>query len=248
MSALSATLVVNVLTYLSLTGRHADGAGTAAGAGPGVSAGLGAGAVLAPQAALFWATWAGYAVPLAAFTILVVRARRCRPLECTLPLAAPRLWLAHLAATLLAGAALLLPIVAVMATAHRWLVPQGLMPAAAAAQLKASPAATAYALACALVLSVRPGLAALPAGARRGWLTFGAVLGVLVVSAALHRWPAWLALMPAAAAVAVAARTWRTLPPSLLLVERVSGAAGWGGDGDRAGAAVGSAPRTAAAR
>lgn len=243
-SALGATLVVNVLTYLALAGRHASDAGADGGA-IGTDAHLGAAAASAPQAVLFWTPWLGYALPLAAFTILVVRARRCRPLECTLPLPAPRLWLAHLAAALLAGAALLLPIVAVMATAHRWLVPQGLMPAVSAAQLKAWPAASAYALACALVLSVRPGLAALPAGARRGWLTFGAVLGVLVVSAALHRWPAWLALAPAAAAVAVAARTWRTLPPSLLLVERVTGAAAAGSDRERAGAAA--APRAFAA-
>lgn len=237
-SALGATLVVNVLTYLALAGRHASDAGAAGGA-IGTDAHLDAAAASAPQAAVFWASWLGYALPLAAFTILVVRARRCRPLECTLPLPAPRLWLAHLAAALLAGVALLLPIVAVMATAHRWLVPQGLLPAASAAQLKAWPAASAYALACALVLSVRPGLAVLPAGARRGWLTLGAVLGVLAVSAALHRWPAWLALVPTVAAAAVAARTWRTLPPSLLLVERVTGAAAAGGDRERAGAAVG---------
>lgn len=248
-SAVGATLVVNVLTYLTFAGRRASDAGAAGGA-LGADAHLG-GAAAAPsfQGAVFWTPWLGYALPLAAFMIVVVRARRCRPLECALPLPAPRLWLAHLAAALLAGAALLLPIVAVMATAHRWLVPQGLLPAASAVQLKAWPAAAAYALACVLVLSVRPGLAALPAGARRGWLTFGAVLGVLAVSAALHRWPAWLALVPAAAAVAVAARTWRTLPPSLLLVARVSGAAGRGGDRDRAGAAVGAAaaPRMFAA-
>ena len=147
---------------------------------------------------------------------------RCSPFAMAMPVSPRRLWLTHLSAGLLAGAALLA-------------VSGGLVGAIGAmAALKSArtplfePDVTRLMIhlmsglvfATVLLQSRRPGLHKIPADRRFIPFLMATILGVLLLIVMLGDRPLWVSLVPLGVAIAMAVRTYRMLPSSFTLVSR----------------------------
>jgi len=188
----------------------------------GVVAGWHATAEIAPG----WWTLTAVWLPAAMFLAFGGQTTRTRPFALGLPITGRRVWAAHAAAVLLTSGAMLAACLAVETYALL-----GLRRAPAAGPLFASGldrmghvwlhAGAWWLLLCAFVLHDRPHLAEVPRDRR--WLAsqaagVAAMTAGLMVASPLLGWP--VALLAAVAAAALAVRTWRRIPISLVLADR----------------------------
>ncbi len=180
-------------------------------------------------AALTLVLWCAAAPYLA----VVQASGRCSRFDLGLPLSARRLWLAHVAAVLLAGAVILAVSAVLLASFVGF---SGRLQGLAALRLDGLRLAVhlgaGLGLAVAVLESARPGLAKIPPSRGRVLLTVSVLGGVLAVLWLLAALPLPWALVPLAVAAALGVRTHRRLPPAFVLVPLE---AGTGADGDTAG-------------
>lgn len=158
---------------------------------------------------------------------------RCSPFDMTLPLSARRLWLAHVAALLLAGA-LVLTVSAALVLSLTGLSAklQGLSPPRLDAWRLTVHLGAGLALVVATLEAAKPSLAKIPVDRGRVLSTvasLGAVLGILWLLSAL---PLLWALVPLGFAMALGVRTHRSLPSAFTLVP-LAAETGAAGDGRR---------------
>lgn len=145
---------------------------------------------------------------------------RCGPFALAMPVPSRQLWLVHQVAVILSGAAILA-------------VSGGLVAGIASLRALAPERAPLFepdvtrlvihliiglVLATALLQSRRPGLREIPADRRFVPFLAATIFGVLLLIVMLGESPTWVSLVPLGVAIAIAVRTYRTLPESFTLV------------------------------
>ncbi|MCP3962197.1 MAG: hypothetical protein GY719_30510 [bacterium] len=145
--------------------------------------------------------------------------RRCSRFDLALPLSSRRLWLAHIAAVLLAGAMVLAVsaalVVSISGLSGRF---QGLPEPRLDALHLAVHLAVGLGLAVAVLEAARPTLAEIPIDRGRVLFTVASLGGILGMLWLLSALPLFWALGPLGLALALGLRTYRSLPPAFSLV------------------------------
>ncbi len=179
------------------------------------AAGVPAGGEAAGPPALTAMLWCAVA-PFLAFGLA---RRRYSRLDLALPLSARRLWLAHVAAVLLAGALVLAVSLALTVSINSL---AGRLQGLAASRLDVLRLAVhlvaGLGLAVALLETVRPASATIALDRGRVLLTAASLAGVLGMLWLLAALPLAWALVPLAVALALGLRTYRSLPAAFTLV------------------------------
>ncbi len=171
---------------------------------------------------LAWILWSAAALYLG----LAKVDGRCSDLDLTLPLSARRLWLAHVAALVLGGALILGLALVVAALASRFVnrllsTPQSELDVVAVAMHLGA----GLLLAIALLQGARPKLQRIPRDPGRVLWTVAVLVGVAGLVGWFQALPIYFALLPLAAAAAVAYRTYRALPEAFTVDGAVSATA-----------------------
>ena len=156
---------------------------------------------------------------VAPFLAFGLTCRRCGTFDLALPLSARRLWLAHVAAVLLAGA-LILAVSAVLAVALSSLAGRLLGSGESGLDLwrLAVHLTVGLGLAVAVLEAWRPASAEIPIDRGRVLFTAASLGGILALLWLLSDLPLVWTLVPLGLAVALGLRTYRSLPAAFTLV------------------------------
>lgn len=147
---------------------------------------------------------------------------RCSPFALTMPVSPRVLWLLHLAAVILSGAAVLATAGALVAAigSLRGLIPERAPLFDPDVTRLVVHLTTGLVFAATLLQSRRPGLHKIPADRRFVAFLAATIVGVLVLVVMLGERPIWVGVVPLAVAIAIGARTYRALPSAFALVPR----------------------------
>lgn len=163
-------------------------------------------------------------IPLAVFAAISGATERTSHLHLALPLAARRLWSAHLVSLLLSGLALLAATLVVMALPKLgldwWLHDPGPVEGAPDLLGMAPRLAAGFVLAVVLLQTLDPLLYRTRVATRHVLLSIAVLVGTLAMILVLSVLPVVFALVPLVAAYALGRRVYRTLPAVFSLVPR----------------------------